>query len=31
VASDAEKKIIEDIAKDVAGADKVTCELEVAP
>jgi hypothetical protein len=31
VASDAEKKIVEDIAKDVAGADKVTCELEVAP
>jgi hypothetical protein len=31
VASDAERKIIEDIAKDVAGADKVTNELEVAP
>jgi len=31
VASDAEKKTIEDIAKDVAGAENVTSELEVAP
>lgn len=31
VASDAEKKIIEDIARSVAGIDRVASELEVAP
>jgi len=31
VASDAEKKTIEDIAKDAAGAENVTNELEIAP
>jgi hypothetical protein len=31
VASEAERKLIEQIAKDVAGADNVTSELEVAP
>jgi osmotically-inducible protein OsmY len=31
VASDEERKLIEQIAKDVAGAENVTSELEVAP